>query len=154
MQPRLSFNFYFVKCFLLVFSIICIGLFSYSQKKVVDNFSHKKVVAKKSKKNKTSRIFYGEASFYSGKFNGRSTASGEIYSQNKRTCACNVLPLGTWIKVTNVKNGKSVVVKVNDRLHPRMRRIVDLTKTDAVKLGYSSAGVGRVRVDVIGKSKK
>ena len=53
-----------------------------------------------------------------------------------------------------MKNGKSIIVKVNDRLHPKMRRIVDLTKTDAVQLGYASAGVGRVKVDVIGKKKK
>ena len=154
MQPRLSFKNYFVKLLLLAFLLICFGLNIFSQKKTVNHFSKKKVVVSKSNKYKTSRVFYGEASFYSGKFNGRRTASGEIFSQNKRTCACNVLPLGTWIKVTNVKNGRSAVVKVNDRLHPRMRRIIDLTKIDAVKLGYASAGVGRVRVDVIGKRKR
>lgn len=145
MQLRLFFKNLFLKSLLLAFTVMCFGL---------NGFSQKKTVQVKSKNYKTSRVFYGDASFYSGKFNGRRTASGEIYSQNKRTCACNVLPLGTWIKVTNVKNGKSVEVKINDRLHPKMRRIVDLTKTDAIKLGYVHAGVGRVRVDVIGKKKK
>ena len=154
MHLRLSFKNFFVKSLLLTFLLLCFGLNIFSQKKVVNKSFSKKVITEKSKKNKTSRVFYGEASFYSDKFNGRRTASGEIYSQNKRTCACNVLPLGTWIKVTNVKNGKSIIVKVNDRLHPKMRRIVDLTKTDAVQLGYASAGVGRVKVDVIGKKKK
>ncbi|HEV8270611.1 MAG TPA: septal ring lytic transglycosylase RlpA family protein, partial [Chitinophagaceae bacterium] len=57
------------------------------------------------------KILYGTASFYSNSFNGKKTANGEIYSHKKMTAACNVLPLGTWIKVTNLQNGKSVVVK-------------------------------------------
>ena len=72
--------------------------------------------SKKTKKN--SRILYGQASFYANKFNGRKTATGEKFSQSKFTAACNVLPLGTRIKVTNLKNGKTVEVKTNDRLHP------------------------------------
>lgn len=100
-----------------------------------------------------SRVLYGEASFYANKFNGRQTANGEIFNQNKLTCACNVLPFGTFIKVTNIRNGKSIIVKVNDRLHPKMRRIVDLSKAAAIKLGYTSHGVARVKVEVIEKNK-
>ena len=109
----------------------------------------------KNSKHKSSgkRVLYGTASFYANKFNGRQTASGEIFIQNKLTCACNVLPLGTWIKVTNVRNGRSAIVKVNDRLHPKMRRLVDLTKATAIQLGYKSLGLVRVKVEVIGKSK-
>ncbi|MEY2916967.1 MAG: hypothetical protein RIS73_681 [Bacteroidota bacterium] len=107
--------------------------------------------AVKSKSTKSKKIFYGTASFYSNKFNGRKTANGEIFNQNKLTCACNVLPLGTWIKVTNLKNGRTVVVKTNDRLHPKMKRIIDLTKAAAVKLGYVSSGLTRVKVEVLGK---
>jgi rare lipoprotein A len=99
------------------------------------------------------RVLYGTASFYANKFNGRQTASGEIFSQDKLTCACNVLPFGTWVKVTNVKNGKSAIVKVNDRLHPKMRRIVDLTKATAIALGYKSQGIVKVKVEVLGKTK-
>jgi len=91
------------------------------------------------------------ASFYANKFNGRKTATGEIFSQGKLTCACNVLPLGTWIKVTNLRNGRSAIVKVNDRLHPKMKRIVDLTRAAAVKLGYISSGLTRVKIEVLGK---
>src|SRR5688572_1108906 len=72
------------------------------------------------------KVFYGIASYYADKFNGRPTASGEIYSHLKLTAACNILPLGTWLKVTNLRNNKFVIVKTNDRLHPRMKRIVDL----------------------------
>lgn len=116
--------------------------------------AQKKSLKFKQNKYKTSRVFYGEASFYSNKFNGRHTANGEIFSQKKLTCACNIVPLGTWIKVTNVKNGRFAIVKVNDRLHPKMRRIVDLTKAVAVKLGYGSSGVARVKVEVIGKKRR
>jgi rare lipoprotein A len=104
-------------------------------------------------KNAGKRIFYGQASFYSNKFNGRLTANGEIFNQKKMTCACNVLPIGSWIKVTNLRNGKFAFVKVNDRLHPNMKRVVDLTRAGAQKLGFVSAGLTRVRVDFIGKTK-
>jgi rare lipoprotein A len=100
---------------------------------------------------KSKRVLYGMASFYANNFNGKKTASGEIFSQNKYTCACNVLPLGTWIKVTNLRNGRSVVVKTNDRLHPRMKRIIDLTRVAATKLGYVARGLTRVKVEVLGK---
>src|SRR5688572_12045517 len=66
---------------------------------------------------------YGIASFYADKFNGRMAADGSIYHHSKATAACNVLPLGTWIRVTNIRNRKSVIVKVTDRLHPKNTRI-------------------------------
>jgi rare lipoprotein A len=103
---------------------------------------------------KTTRIFYGLGSFYANKFNGRKTASGEIFDQQKMTCACNVLPLGTWVKVTNLRNDKWVIVKINDRIHPRMKRIIDLSRTAAQKLGYISRGVTRVKIEVVDKKRK
>ena len=99
-------------------------------------------------------IRYGVASFYADKFNGRPTSSGEIFSQDKLTCACNVLPLGTWVKVTNLLNGKFVEVKVNDRLNPRMHRLVDLSKKAAKNLEFISYGLAKVKVEVIKKIKK
>lgn len=106
---------------------------------------------KQAKPKKNTRVFYGQASFYANKFEGRRTANGEIFSQKKLTCACNVLPLGTMIKVTNLRNGRSVIVKVNDRIHPRMRRIVDLSRAAAEKLGYISRGLTRVKVELVDK---
>jgi rare lipoprotein A len=100
---------------------------------------------------KTKRVLYGMASFYANSFNGKETALGEIFNQKKMTCACNVLPLGTWIKVTNLRNGRTVLVKTNDRLHPRMKRIVDLSRAAAVQLGYVAHGLTRVKVEVLGK---
>lgn len=105
--------------------------------------------AKKIGAKKPTRVFYGQASYYANKFEGRKTANGEIFRQKKLTCASNVLPLGTWIRVTNLRNGRSVVVKINDRLHPKMKRIVDLSKAAAQRLGYVSRGLTRVKVEIL-----
>ena len=99
------------------------------------------------------KIFYGTASYYSNKFEGRKTSSGEIFSQNKMTAACNVLPLGTWIRVTNLRNGRNVIVRTNDRLHSSMKRVVDLSRSAAQKLGFINSGLTRVKVEVLGKIK-
>lgn len=91
----------------------------------------------------------GVASYYHSKFQGRITASGELYDENKLTAAHNRLPLGTRIKVTNLRNKRSVIVRVNDRLHHRNMRLVDLSKAAATKLGYIGRGITRVRVEVL-----
>ena len=98
-------------------------------------------------------MLYGTASYYADKFNGRKTANGAIYSHAKMTAACNVLPLGTWIRVTNLRNKKSVVVQVNDRLHPKNKRIVDMSRSAATKLGYISRGLTQVTVEVLSAKK-
>lgn len=95
-------------------------------------------------------ILFGTASYYANKFNGRPTASGEIFSQQKLTAACNVLPLGTWIRVTNLRNSRSVIVKVNDRMHGKMKRVVDLSRSAAQKLNFISSGLTKVKVEVLG----
>ena len=91
----------------------------------------------------------GYASFYSNKFIGKKTASGEIFSQIKLTCAHNTLPMGTLIKVTNLNNDKSVTVRVNDRMHKRNPRIVDLSMAAAKMLDFNGSGVIKVRVEVL-----
>jgi peptidoglycan lytic transglycosylase len=98
-------------------------------------------------------VLYGTASYYADKFEGRQTANGEIFSQNKMTAACNVLPFGTWIKVTNLRSGRSVIVKVNDRLHYKMKRVVDLSKVAARQIGYAGGGLTRVKVEPLGSNK-
>jgi rare lipoprotein A len=99
------------------------------------------------------KVLYGTASFYSNKFNGRKTANGEIFRQEKMTAACNVLPLGTWIRVTNLRNKRTVIVKINDRLHHKMKRVVDLSRSAAQKLGFINSGLTRVKVEVLGNKK-
>ena len=103
-----------------------------------------------SKHKKNIKTLYGQASFYSQKFEGRKTASGQIFNQRKFTAACNTLPLGTFIKVTNLKNGKTLIVQTNDRLHVKTKRIIDLTTAGAKRLGFVAAGHTRVKVEVLG----
>lgn len=91
----------------------------------------------------------GFASFYSNKFIGKKTANGEVFSQDKLTCAHNSLPMGTILKVTNLSNDKSVVVRVNDRLHYRNSRLVDLSRAAAKTLDFKGSGVIKVRVEVL-----
>jgi rare lipoprotein A len=97
------------------------------------------------------KVLYGTASYYADKFNGRETANGEIYDSRKMTAACNVLPMGTWLRITNLSNNRTVIVKTNDRLHPRMTRIVDLSRIAAEKLGYIGKGLTKVKVEVLRK---
>lgn len=91
----------------------------------------------------------GLASFYSDKFEGKKTANGEIFRQSKLTCAHNTLPFGTQLRVTNLENDKSVVIRVNDRLHYRNARLVDLSKAAARQLEFKGKGLIRVKVMVV-----
>lgn len=96
----------------------------------------------------------GIASFYSSNLDGTKTATGEIFRNKKMTAASNQLPLNTWVRVTNLKNGKSVIVRINDRMHPRMKargRVVDLSRTAAQKLGFMKSGLTRVKVERVKK---
>lgn len=88
----------------------------------------------------------GMASWYGGKFNGRRTASGDIFNQNKMTAAHKTLPFGTRVRVTNIDNGKSVDVVINDRGPFAHGRIIDLSSGAAKKLGMIETGTARVRV--------
>jgi rare lipoprotein A len=90
-------------------------------------------------------IQVGQASWYGLKFQGRKTATGESYDMNQLTCAHRSLPLGSWVRVTNLKNKRSVVVRVNDRGPAINNRIVDLSYAAAKAVGL--AGIGKVRLD-------
>lgn len=91
----------------------------------------------------------GLASWYGARFQGRETANGEPYNMSKLTCAHRFLPLGTWLKVTNLHSGKWIVVRVTDRGPAPETRIVDLSSEAARMLGMRGRGVTRVRLDVI-----
>ncbi len=92
---------------------------------------------------------FGVASYYGIDFDGRPTASGEIYSQNKLTAAHKTLPLGTIVKVTNAQNNKSVFVKVNDRGPFVKGRIIDLSTKAAEILGYRNKGTCYVKIEIV-----
>lgn len=126
--------------------LICI---SFNTKKANGqaNSPEKKVKSERVKKN--TKTLFGQASYYSQKFEGRKTASGQIFNHKKFTAACNSLPLGTFIKVTNLKNGKTVIVQTNDRLNKKTKRLIDLTLAGARRLGFVKAGLTRVKVEVL-----
>ncbi|MFN2309577.1 MAG: septal ring lytic transglycosylase RlpA family protein [Gammaproteobacteria bacterium] len=88
----------------------------------------------------------GTASWYGTKFHGRRTSSGEPYDMYAMTAAHKTLPLPTYARVTNLRNGRSVVVKINDRGPFAHNRIIDLSYTAAAKLGILSDGTGQVEV--------
>jgi len=91
----------------------------------------------------------GKASFYAAKYQFRKTASGERYNQYDKTAAHKKLPFGTKVKVTNIKNGRSVVVKINDRGPFIKGRIIDLSKSAFSAIGDTSSGVISVKIEVI-----
>jgi rare lipoprotein A len=88
----------------------------------------------------------GKASYYADKFQGRKTASGEVFRQQRMTAAHRTLPFGTKVKVTNLANGRTIKVKVNDRGPFVAGRIIDLSRKGAGKLGMVNAGVANVKI--------
>lgn len=91
----------------------------------------------------------GMASFYADKFEGKKTASGQIYRHDLLTAAHRTLPFGTRIKVTNLSNDKTVEVVVNDRGPFTRGRIIDVSKSAAQQLDFVRKGVVKVRIEVI-----
>jgi len=89
----------------------------------------------------------GRASWYGGSFQGRETASGENYNMTDLTCAHRSLPLGTLVRVTNLMNHKSVVVRVNDRGPYFANRVIDLSYAAAHFLGFD--GTAKVRLNIL-----
>ena len=92
----------------------------------------------------------GLASWYAGKFQGRRTASGEIFDTRLMTAAHRTLAFGTLVRVRNLDNGREVVVRVNDRGPFVEGRIIDLSRAAAEAIGMTGSGVTRVSVEVVG----
>ncbi|MGD0214989.1 MAG: septal ring lytic transglycosylase RlpA family protein [Terriglobales bacterium] len=90
----------------------------------------------------------GTASWYGEQFQGKQTASGEPFDMHDFTAAHPSLPLGTLVKVTNLRNGKAVVVRINDRGPVVDGRIIDVSYTAAQALGFDARGVQRVQLDL------
>lgn len=95
------------------------------------------------------KTFEGTASYYGRKFHGRQTASGETFDMYALTAAHKSLPFGTRLKITNLSNGKEVIVRVNDR-GPYVRgRILDLSYAAAQQLGMIKTGTTRIRAEIL-----
>ena len=88
----------------------------------------------------------GQASYYGAKHQGKRTASGERFDQNQLTAAHRTLPFGTLVRVTNLNNDKSVIVRINDRGPFTRNRIIDLSRKAAQQLDMLRTGVAPVRV--------
>ncbi len=91
----------------------------------------------------------GKASFYAMKFQSRKTANGERFNQQASTAAHKKLPFGTKVKVTNIKNGKSIIVRINDRGPFIAGRVIDLSRSAFSHIGHLDRGVLDVRIKVI-----
>lgn len=92
---------------------------------------------------------FGVASWYGKFFQGKTTASGEPYNEDAMTCAHRSLPLGSVLRVTNLRNEKSVVVTVNDRGPVPENRVIDLSYAAARTLGFSQRGLAPVKVELL-----
>lgn len=104
-----------------------------------------------------SKQYFGIASFYSKSLEGTPTSTQEVFRHHKFTCASNRFKLHTWLRVTNISNGKSIIVRVNDRMHPKMDakgRIVDLSLAGAKALNFTARGLTKVMVEVVPKGTK
>jgi rare lipoprotein A len=109
-------------------------------------------VTKSSRVQKKAEIGYtftGDASYYGKGFDGKKTASGEIFDRNAMTCAHRSLPFGTKLKVVRVKTGASVVVRVNDRGPYAKKRVLDLSEAAGKVLGLDKAGHAEVKAVVV-----
>lgn len=97
------------------------------------------------------QVAVGMASWYGGVFHGKRSSDGSRYNKNEFTAAHRIYPFGTLLKVTNLRNNKSCVVKVTDRGPYAHGRILDVSKESAVQLGMIRSGVAKVKVEVVGK---
>lgn len=95
------------------------------------------------------KVQNGIASYYHDSLHGNKTASGQIYNKNKMSAAHKSLPLGSKVRVTDVRTGKSIVVRVNDRGPFVKGRIIDLSRRAAAELGMIKKGITRVKVEVL-----
>jgi len=109
----------------------------------------KSVPETKIEKRESKGVQFGVASWYGGEFHGRPTSSGEVYDMHQLTCAHNTLPLGTVVMVTNLENGRSLELKVNDRGPFVKERIIDVSYAAAQMLGMWEKGTAPVKVEVI-----
>lgn len=98
------------------------------------------------------KTVFGIASYYSKFLEGSKTATGERFSHHKLMAASNAFALNSWVRVTNIKNGKSIIVRINDRMNKRMvhkGRVIDITRPAARELGFLTHGLTKVKVEQV-----
>lgn len=140
---------------MLLFIISCAPMPRYNREKNVRPPKTPYINPKKPVKTNESTSFHagqvieGMASYYGPKFHGKMTANGEIFNQNDLTCAHKTLPFNTLLKVKYLANGKTVIVRVNDRGPFVKGRILDLSQGAAEQLGLIREGTGKVRITIL-----
>ena len=103
---------------------------------------------------KNKKVQIGKGSWYGKAFHGKRTASGERYNMYDFTAAHKSFPFNSMVKVTNLKNGRSIVVRINDRGPYSGGRIIDLSYLAAKKLGYAKRGVAKLKLQYLYRQKK
>lgn len=137
------------KCFTIFFMLmLTIGLASCSSIVRFNSISDYSNSSSKFSKDKE-KTLRGLASFYGNEFNGRKTASGEIFDNNKLTAAHRTLPFGSLVRVTNLKNNLSVVVVINDRGPFVDGRIIDLSYAAARQIDMINDGIVQVEIEIL-----
>ena len=144
-----------MKSFTILISIAFVLILSSCSSFV--RFTSKPVISYTKNKNDAStdysvaagQTFRGKASYYADEFNGRQTSSGEIFDMNDFTAAHKTLPFGTVVEVKNLSNGKTVIVKINDRGPFVLDRIIDLSKAAAKQIDLIRTGTADVELRII-----
>ena len=140
------------KCLIFILQISLAYLLNAQQSNGATNYTNKQQKSKKNKRDiNNEKIHFGTASFYANKFEGRQTANGEIFSQQKLSAASNIITLNYWVRVTNIRNRLSIVLRITDRMHKNNKRLIDLSKSAAKKLKFTGYGLAHVKVEVLGK---
>jgi rare lipoprotein A (peptidoglycan hydrolase) len=136
--------FFFMASLIMVFS-----LFGFNQQRSYATSYEDDSVIQETMLDNPDSIIQGKASFYGSEFNGRKTANGEIYDETALTAAHRTLPFGTVLRVTNLRNGLSVIVRINDRgpFHPD--RVIDLSKNAAEEIDLITYGVTDIEAEIL-----
>jgi len=140
--------------FIISLVLVTVGFISWTDSSASENVGAEKISVSKDAKPNVSNVNFEEigtmvASWYGPGFHGRLTANGETYNQMALTAAHKELPFGTFLRITNQKNGKSAVVRINDRGPYIEGRDLDLSKGTAIALGMVQRGVIKVKVEEI-----
>lgn len=145
---------------LFCIGIVCPTGLTLAQDNSPTQASHRHVVSKhKSTQHKPGHKsrhpgMSGVASYYGAELHGNKTSSGRHYDMHAMTAAHRTLPLGTWVKVTNRRNGRSVVVQITDRGPFTKKRIIDVSLSAATKLGMRNSGLAPVTLEVVPRPTK
>ncbi len=132
--------------FFIFFSFFSIASVSAQQTDIQQDTIHTDSIPTEIFQNDSLITVRGKATYYASKFHGRRTANGEVFSNKKMTAAHLKLPFGTFVKVTNLDNGRTVEVRVNDRGPHTKAFIIDVSQAAAKELGFYGMGVARVEI--------